>query len=147
MSDLVLIGRWVINAPKAELFGLLTDFDNYPILFPKVAESVVTEDIIGDVYKIKARLKSFGRTFDVIMNAQLFPDDRFISKNRSSFGTSGQEEMRFIETEEGTILHYKYELTIHKWWLKIVAVPVIKIFAMKFWEKAVIVRLRELCEC
>jgi protoheme ferro-lyase len=78
------------------------------------------------------------------MSTQLRPPTGFVSDNESTFGTSGHEEMKLVEEDGGTRLHYIYELNIHKPLLRVIAKPLIGWFAMKSWEKAVIDRVREL---
>jgi len=38
------------------------------------------------------------------------------------------------------------EITLHKKWLRIVAAPLIHSYSMKYWERAVIDRLKEILE-
>ena len=81
------------------------------------------------------------------MKTEILPERGFISDNESPvFGTSWHEEFLLSAHEEGTLVDYKYEVTIHKKWLRLVATPLIKWYSMKFWEKAFIDRLKEMVE-
>jgi hypothetical protein len=96
---------------------------------------------------MEATVKSFGRNFKVKMKTQILPGKGFISDNDSyQFGTSGHEEMLLSEHPEGTLIDYTYKVSIHKRWLRVVALPLIKWYSMKFWEKAVIDELRNMLE-
>ena len=78
------------------------------------------------------------------MKTQILPGKGFISDNDSyQFGTSGHEELLFSPHAEGTLIDYTYQVTIHKKWLRIIAVPLLRWYSMKYWEKAVIVELKK----
>lgn len=40
MKDIRLHATWLIKAPLAEVFNIMTDFEKWPEYFPKVAESI-----------------------------------------------------------------------------------------------------------
>jgi hypothetical protein len=147
MKEITLHGYWVINAPVHEIFKIMTDFENMPKHFPKVAEAVEIKKREGNHLEMEASVRSFGRTFPVIMKTQIIPERGFISDNDSYvFGTSGHEELLLSQHPDGTVIDYTYQVTIHKAWLRVVATPLIKWYSMKFWEKAVIDELRKLVE-
>lgn len=144
MRNIKLNESWFIDAPRKRIYEIMTDFEKYPEYFPKVTESVRIVDLVENDYKIEAKLKSFGRSFDVKMSTKLKPHRGFTSKNSSTFGTSGKEVLELHDEGEGTRLYYQYELDIHKPLLRFFAKPLIGWFAMKSWERAVINRVREL---
>ena len=81
------------------------------------------------------------------MKTQILPGKGFISDNQSpEFGTSGHEELLLSEHAGGTMINYKYQVTIHKRWLRMVARPLISWFSMRYWERAVIDELRKKLE-
>ena len=147
MKHIHLENSWIINAPLEKVFDIITDFENLPKNFPKVAESVVITKREGNNLKIDAQVKSFGATFPVKMKTKILPQKGFISDNQSSsFGTSGHEELLLENVGGGTKINYIYEVDIHKKWLRIMAKPLIGWFAMKAWEKAVVNNLRKILE-
>lgn len=147
MKHIHLEGSWIIKAPIAEVFNIITDFENMPKIFPDVAESVIITKREGNNLEIDAQVKSFGTTFPVKMKTKILPQRGFISDNQSpKFGTSGHEELLLQQVKEGTKIHYIYEVDIHKKWLQIIAKPLIGRFAMKAWEKAVVKKLRKILE-
>lgn len=147
MNQITLHKEWVVKAPVDKVFQIMTDFEKFPERFPKVAESIQINKREGNFLEIVAVAKSFGKKFRVTMKIQILPGKGFISDNESlDFGTSGHEELLLSPHAEGTLIDYTYEVTIHKKWLGIVAVPLIRWYSMKYWEKAVIVELKKIVE-
>lgn len=147
MKTITLHNQWVIKAPVADVCAIMTDFEHMPTHFPKVAESVRITKRDGDYLEMDVQVKSFGKTFPVKMKTHILPTKGFVSDNDSFvFGTSGHEELLLSEHPDGTLIDYTYQVTIHKRWLRIVATPLIKWYAMKFWEKAVIHKLQNMLE-
>lgn len=147
MKQISLHNQWLIKAPLNDVFNIMTDFENLPKYFPKVAEAVEVTKHEGDNLEMEAIVKSFGRKFQVKMKAHILPGKGFTSDNDSyQFGTSGHEELLLAEHPEGTLIDYTYQVSIHKKWLRIVATPLIKWYSMKFWEKAVIDELKKRLE-
>ncbi len=147
MNDIVLHNQWLIKAPLTEVFNIITDFENWPKYFPKVADSIHVTKHKGNNLEIEASVKSFGQQFPVKMRTQILPSKGFTSDNESpKFGTSGHEELLLSESSEGTVIDYNYQVTIHKQWLRFIAKPLIGWFSMKYWEKAVIDELRKRLE-
>jgi carbon monoxide dehydrogenase subunit G len=147
MSTITLHKTWIIKASINEVAKIMTDFEKFPERFPKVAESLRVVKREGDRLEIEAKVKSFGKTFNVRMKTLILPGKGFISDNDSyEFGTSGYEELLLSEHEEGTLVDYTYQVSIHKKWLQIIATPLIKWYSMKFWENAVIAEVRKTLE-
>jgi carbon monoxide dehydrogenase subunit G len=147
MKDITLSAKWIIKAPVVEVFNLMTDFENLPKYFPKVADSVQINKRDGNNLEMEATVKSFGKKFKVKMKTQILPGKGYISDNDSyQFGTSGHEELLLSEHKDGTMIDYLYQVSIHKHWLRIVAKPLIGWYSMKFWEKAVIGEVRKRLE-
>lgn len=147
MNKITLHDQWIVKAPLEEVFKIITDFEKFPINFPKVAESINISKREGNNLEIEASVKSFGKKFPVKMKTQILPGKGFISDNESlEFGTSGHEELLLSADIKGTLIDYTYQVTIHKKWLSIIAVPLLRWYSMKYWEKAVIDRLKKILE-
>jgi carbon monoxide dehydrogenase subunit G len=147
MKEITLRKQWVVKAPVDQVFAIMTDFEKFPEYFPKVAESIRINKREGDYLEMEATAKSFGKKFKVNMKTQIIPGRGFISDNDSyQFGTSGHEELLLSPNTLGTLIDYTYQVTIHKKWLRIVAVPLIRWYSMKYWERAVIVELKKILE-
>lgn len=147
MKKITLHNQWIIKAPVEDVFRMITDFEKFPDYFPKVAESIQIKKQEGNYLEMDAIVKSFGKKFPVKMKTQILPRKGFISDNDSfKFGTSGHEELLLSEHPEGTLIDYTYQVSIHKIWLRIVATPLLRLYSMKYWEKAVINELRKMLE-
>ncbi len=115
MKEITLHKQWLIKAPIGDVFRIMTDFEKLPEHFPKVAESVQINKKDGDYLEMEATVKSFGRKFKVKMKTQILPHKGFISDNDSyQFGTSGHEELLLSENQDGTLIDYTYQVSIHK---------------------------------
>ena len=146
-EKITLHAKWFIKASQTAVFRMMTDFEKWPEYFPKVAQSIQVTRRDGNNLEIDATVKSFGKNFPVKMKTQILPGKGFISDNESpKFGTSGHEELLLFESPGGTVIDYTYQVTIHKFWLRIVARPLISWFSMKYWQKAVIDELRKRLE-
>ena len=146
-EKIILHSKWIIKAPLARVFNIITDFENWPNYFPKVAKSIQIIKQEENILEMEAIVKSFGRKFPVKMKTKILPEKGFISDNESpKFGTSGHEELLLSECPEGTVIDYTYQVVIHKRWLRIVAQPLIGWFSMRYWQKAVIDELRKRLE-
>lgn len=147
MKHIRLENSWIVKASAEDIFNIITDFENMPKNFPKVAEKVTITKREGNNLEIDAQVKSFGVAFPVKMKTKIIPRRGFVSDNQSpKFGTSGHEELLLEKAAGGTKINYVYEVDIHKKWLRIIAKPLIGWFAMKAWERAVINRLRKILE-
>jgi len=147
MNEIKLHNQWLVNAPIDDVFRIMTDFEKFPEHFPKVAESIQINKREGNYLEMEATVRSFGKKFQVKMKTQILPGKGFISDNDSyQFGTSGHEELLLSLHAKGTLIDYTYQVTIHKKWLRIIALPLIRWYSMKYWEKAVIVQLKKILE-
>ncbi len=147
MKEITLRGKWLVKAPIQDVFAMITDFERFPQYFPKVAESIRVKKREGNYLEMEATAKSFGQKFPVQMKTHILPEEGFISDNNSAkFGTSGHEEMRLSKSSDGTVIDYTYQVSIHKKWLRLVATPLIRWYSMKYWERAVITRMKKLLE-
>lgn len=145
MKEITLHKQWIVKAPVEDVFKIMTDFEKLPEYFPRVAELVQINKKEGNNLEMEATVKSFGRSFKVNMKTQILPGKGFISDNDNyKFGTSGHEEFLLSPHQDGTLIDYTYQVTIHKKWLRMIATPLIRWYSMKYWEKAVIDRLKEI---
>ena len=140
-----LEGSWVIHAPRHEIYDIITDFVNMPKYFPSVAKSVRIISKEDNHLNLAAETKSFGRTFHVSMNAELRPPEGFISENISTLGIE-QEVFKMEEVPEGTIIHYINDVEIKSPFFRIFGRFLIGWWAMKYWERAVITKLKQMLE-
>lgn len=143
MKKILLKKSWIINAPREEVYKIMSDFENMPKYFPKVAQSLRILKRDGNNLTIEAETKSFGRVFQVHMETQLRPPIGYVSDNKSTIGTSGHEEFLMEEVPEGTEINYTYDVALKNPILALLGQFLIGWYAMRFWEHAVIDELRK----
>ena len=71
MKDITLKAQWLIKAPQMEVFNIMTDFEKWPLYFPKVAESIEVVKRGRNNLEMIATVKSFGKKFPVKMKFQI----------------------------------------------------------------------------
>lgn len=145
MKPITLQGSWIINAPISEIYNIVTDFENAPKYFPKVAQSLKITKREGNHLEIDAQSKTFGLNFKVKMKTELLPPRGFKSINESALAIE-DESFLMEEVLEGTKINYINNVTIKNNFLKLFSRIIIGKPALKFWEKAYINRLKELTE-
>lgn len=124
----------------------MSDFENMPKYFPKVARSLKIIEREGNHLSIDALAKTWGKTINVRMETELKPPYGFISDNKNNIGTAGHEEFMMTETPVGTQINYAYVVAIKNPLLRTLAKPLIGWYAMGFWKRAVINVLRKMLE-
>ncbi len=137
-------GTWVIKASRKKIYEIMTDFNSWPRNFPKVARSVNVLKRDGNNLLIESKVYSFGKVETVMMKTQLRPISGFVSDNESTFGTKGHEEFLMEDVPGGTRINYSYNVTFNKTYLKLIGTPMVKLFLLPFWKRAVIDRLVEI---
>ncbi len=147
MKTVTLRGKYLIKAPKDEVYEVISDFEGSIKLFPDVAKSIKVLEKNGNHLKIRARTKPsrFIKSYKVSMETDLDPPNGFHSINTSSVGIE-DETVRLEETEEGTIFDYKNTMAITNKYYRPVANFFIGKLALKFWEKKYIKKLKEILE-
>ncbi len=146
MKKIYLKGSWIIKASREKVYGIMSDFENMPKYFPKVAQSLQITKRDGDNLTIKAKAKTFGRMIDVDMQTRLRPPIGYISDNKSAIGTAGHEEFMMEEIPEGTKINYTYDVELKNPIFRIFGKFLIGWYAMRFWKHAVIDKLKEMLE-
>ena len=146
MKKIILKKSWVIKAPREEVYRIMSDFENMPKYFPKVAESLQILKRDGNNLTIVAKAKTFGQTFSVQMETQLRPPVGYVSDNKSAIGSSGHEEFLMEEIPEGTRINYYYDVELKNPILRFLGRFLIGWYSMRFWQHAVIDKLKEMLE-
>lgn len=147
MKQIHLKGSWVIRAPRSEIYKIITDFESAPKYFPSAAKSVHIIKRDGEHLVIEAQTKAFlgSKTFKVRMDTHLQPPAGFVSENVSSVGIE-HETFAMEEIPEGTKINYTNDVEIKSFFFRLAGRVLIGVFALKFWERAVINKLREMLE-
>jgi hypothetical protein len=147
MKQICLSGSWVIRASIKDVYNIISDFENMPTYFPQVAKSMHIVHREGNFLATNAEVKSFGTTFPVKMKTELLPLKGFISDNvNEKLGTFGHEELLLEEVLQGTRINYLYKVTINRTWLRLIAKPLLGWFALWYWKRIVIDKLKKMLE-
>jgi carbon monoxide dehydrogenase subunit G len=146
MKKIHLKNSWVIKAPREEVYKIMSDFENMPKYFPAVAQSLRIVKREGNNLTIEAKAKTFGRVILTQMETQLRPPVGYVSDNKSAIGTAGHEEFLMEEIPEGTKINYTYDVELKNPILRILGGFLIGWYAMRFWEHAVIDKLKIMLE-
>lgn len=138
---------YTIKAPRETVYKIITDFENAPKYFPRVAKSarVISRD--GNKFVVEARTKAFfgSKTFSVRMEGELRPPEGFVSTNTSSLGIE-HEVFTMEEIPEGTRIHYVNDVEIKSWFFRLLGGFLIKRIALKYWEHAVFDKMKQMLE-
>lgn len=145
MNKIFLKKSWIIKAPREEIYKIMSDFENMPKYFPEVAESLKIIKREGNNLEIDAKAKTFGKTVLVKMKTQLKPPFGYISDN-VNINSRGHEEFLMEEIEEGTRINYTYDVELNNPVFKFFGKFLIGWYAMRFWERAVIDKLKKMLE-
>ena len=145
MKPICLQGSWIIKAPMAKIYKIVSDFENASKYFPKVAHSMKIIKKEGNHIEIDAQPKTFGLKFKVKMKTELMPPKGFKSINESALAIE-DETFLMEEVADGTKINYINNVTIKNNFLKLFSRIIIGKPALKFWEKAYINELRKLVE-
>ena len=146
MKKILLKKSWIVKAPRDDVYRIMSDFESMPKNFPKVAHSLKILRRDDNNLEIEAKAKTFGEVIGVKMNTQLRPPFGYVSDNKSEIGTSGHEEFLMEEVPEGTRINYSYEVELKNPIFRIFGGFLIGWYAMRFWEHAVIDKLKEMLE-
>ncbi|MFA6099090.1 MAG: SRPBCC family protein [Patescibacteria group bacterium] len=146
MNSITLKGLWIIEASRDKIYAIMSDFENMPKLFPKVAKSLKVIKREGNHLTIDGVAKTWGKTINVRMNTELKPPYGYFSDNKNNIGTAGHEEFMMEEIPQGTRINYLYQVEIKNPLLRALAKPLIGWYAMRVWKKAVIDVLRQMLE-
>lgn len=146
MNKIILRGSWLVRAPREDVYNVISDFEKMPENFPAVAEKLTITKREGDCLEIDAVAKTFGRKIPVRMKTRLLPGEGYKSDNISELGTAGHEEFLLRDHPEGTMIEYSYEVVLKTRFWAVFAKPLIGWYAMRFWKKAFIDRLKDMLE-
>lgn len=148
MKKIHLKADWIVKAPRESMYKIVTDFENMPTNFPKVAHSVKIMQRDGNNLVIYAEAKSLGiPPIPVTMVATVIPGKGYISDNTNhKFKATGHEEFLMEDVKDGTKITYSYEYDISQSniMLRLFAKPLFGWVSMWFWKRVFIDRLVEL---
>lgn len=148
MKKIHLRASWIVDAQREAMYKVVSDFENMPKYFPKVAHSIEIVERDGNNLLIHAKAKSLGiPPIPVTMKTTLVPGKGFISDNENhTFKATGHEEFLMEDVREGTKITYSYMYDLSKAnvLLRIFAKPLFGWISMWYWKRVFVDRLVEL---
>jgi len=147
MKRIQLRGTYTIKAPREKVYGVITDFENAPRYFPSVAKSARVVKRDGNDLRVEVETKAFlgSRTFKVHMEATLRPNEGFTSTNTSSQYVE-REALSLEQVPEGTRVVYANDVEVKSRFFQIFGGFLIRVVALRYWEHAVIGKLKKMLE-
>jgi carbon monoxide dehydrogenase subunit G len=145
MKQIHLEGSWTIRAPRDEVYRVITDFENAPKYFPLVAKSARVVSRQGNDLVMAMETKSFGMAFQVRMTTRLCPPEGFVSENASWLGIE-HEVFMMEEVPEGTKINYTNDVEIKSRLFRLLGRILLGWYAVRFWERAVIDKMKKMLE-
>lgn len=147
MKQIHLKGAYIIKASREKVYEVITDFENAPKYFPAVAKSARVVKRDGNDLVVEVETKAFlgSRIFHVRMETSLRPNEGFSSTNTSSLGVE-HEVLSLEAIPGGTRVAYTNDVEIASRFFQIFGQFLLKRIALKYWEHAVISKLKRMLE-
>jgi hypothetical protein len=115
MKEITLHNSWLIKAPIKNVFGIITNFEKFPELFPKVAESIQIKKRDGNKLEIDAVAKSLklGNIITQCARAENYKLDYTYIVTRAVAPSEKLIDFSFTKMEEKGLYSTQF-VTIHK---------------------------------
>lgn len=138
-DELAIRAIWVIPAPRASVYTVASDFERFPLYFPKLAHSARVASRSGNQMVVDVEAASFGRFFPTVritIHAELLPGVGYrCSTFNHTFGTTGREELLLTDAPEGTQIAYTYFVKVRRRWLRPLYGWLVRRFALSYWKR------------
>ena len=149
-DQVTIVARWHIEAPRASVYAIASDFEALPANFPRLAHSVKIVSRKGNQLRVEAEAASFGRLFprvNVALDAELLPDHGYrCSTFNRTFNTTGREQLLLNDSEGGTDIEYKYAVTVKRKWLRPLYGWLVRTFGLPYWRNCYLQPLTRLAQ-
>lgn len=138
-DELAIRANWVIPAPRLSVYAVASDFEKFPLFFPKLARSACVTSRRSDQLTIEVEAASFGRFFPnvrITIHAELLPGIGYrCSTFNHTFGTTGREEFVLTDAPQGTLISYTYIVRVRRRWLCPLYGWLVRRFALPYWKR------------
>ena len=101
-------GAWVIQASRASVYELMTDFEKWPERFPKMVKAIRVVQRNEKSASLEGEFNLVGRRGRGVMNIRLHPPSGYDADNTSDELGKEKESIRFDEVPGGTL--YRWEV-------------------------------------
>jgi hypothetical protein len=147
-SVVPVTGHWFIHAPRAVVYGIISDFEAMPRNFPGVAREMKITKRDGAHLSIEALSASFGRFFPsarILIDAELLPGEGYRCQTHNlTFHTTGREELRLVDENNGTRIDYTYFVKVRWKLMKPVFAWLVRKLGLPYWKRCFVDRLEEI---
>ena len=145
-----IVARWHIEAPRASVYAIASDFEALPANFPRLAHSAKIVSREGNQLRVEAEAASFGRLFprvNVAIDVELLPDHGYrCSTFNRTFNTTGREQLLLNDSEGGTDIEYKYVVTVKRKWLRPLYGWLVRKVGLPYWKSRYLQPLTRLAQ-
>lgn len=102
-------GTWMIRAPQERVYEAMTDFENWPRLFPRMVKSIRVVSRTEAEAVLEGDFELLGRTGSGVMRVTLDPPRGYVAKNTSEELGEENETLIFEEAPGGTLYRWAVE--------------------------------------
>ena len=138
-DELAIQAIWEIPAPRLSVYAVASDFEKFPLYFPKLARSASVTSRSLDQMIVEVEAASFGRFFPTVritINVELLPGRGYrCSTINHTFGATGREELLLTDAPLGTLISYTYIVRVRRKWLRPLYGWLVRRFALSYWKR------------
>jgi carbon monoxide dehydrogenase subunit G len=138
-------GSWLIRAPREQVFAMMTDFDNWPRMMPRVVKSARIIERDENTVVLSGSFSILGQRGDAVMNIRLDPPGEWVAQNHSGQLGRETEIIRFEAVDLGTRLTWEVDVEPKKRVVRLVA-PLLTFPIRWFYQRAIVQPLRNSLE-
>ena len=102
-------GAWLIGAPRARVYELMTDFERWPERFPEMVKFIQVVSRADTSAVLEGEFDLLGRRGRGRMHLKLQPPSGYDADNTSAEFGREKEKLRFEEIPEGTLFKWEVE--------------------------------------
>lgn len=138
-------GSWTIRAPRERVYEAMTDFENWPNLFPRMVKSIRVVSRTDAEAVLEGDFVLLGRKGRGVMRVTLDPPRGYVAANSSEELGEERETLEFEESPGGT--HYRWAVEAKpKGFLNHLLGIVGGFYVRRYYERTLIVPLRKAVE-
>jgi carbon monoxide dehydrogenase subunit G len=136
-------GSWTIRAPRERVYEVMTDFENWPKLFPDLVKSIRVIRRTDTAAVLEGEFSLLGRKGHGVMHLRLHPPEGYSAENTSEELGEESETLKFEEAPEGTLYRWTVEAR-PKGLLNHLLGMVLGFYVRRFYERSLIGPLRKI---
>lgn len=138
-------GAWVIRASREKVYEAMTDFENWPNVFPEMVKSVRVVSRTSTTAVLEGDFELMGRRGRGLMNIRLRPPAGYGADNASEELGDEKETLRFEDVPEGTLYRWAVDAR-PKGFFNHLFGALFGFYVRRFYERTLIAPLRKALE-